>query len=118
MYVTIKIFVSYSGDSYFSFEYKKGNQTFNCKLDEPTLLDRGDQVIHEGPINTEEQKNIDLPIDCKWDDWRYGECSQTCGGGTQINIRNKVTEAAHGGKECSGKSTSTATCNEQPCPGK
>ena len=60
----------------------------------------------------------ETPIDCQWDEWRYGECSKTCGGGSQINIRNKKIEAANGGEDCSGKSTNTTTCNGQPCPGR
>ena len=100
-----------------SLKYKKGNHTFNCKLDEPTLLDRDDQVIHER-LNTEEQKIDHSPIDCQWDDWRIGECSKTCGGGQRLNIRNRKIEAANGGKDCLGRSTETVGCYEGDCPGK
>ena len=82
---------------------------FDWKLDEQTLADRESENVRE---------DSDTPIDCQWDNWRYGECSKTCGGGTQTNIRNKKTIATNGGKECVGKATNTTKCNELPCPGK
>jgi hypothetical protein len=57
-------------------------------------------------------------VDCEWNEWKIGECSQTCGGGERTNTRDKKIREAHGGKECSGSSTITETCNVNDCPGK
>lgn len=56
------------------------------------------------------------PIDGMWKEWTiWSECSLTCGGGERIRSRLCVPPQ-HGGKDCSGSSTETEACNEQPCP--
>ena len=55
-------------------------------------------------------------VNCEWRDWKIGECSQTCGGGTRANIRDHDIEAAFGGMECSGPASITESCNIQECP--
>ena len=56
-------------------------------------------------------------MDCEWDEWNFGTCSLTCGGGVLIKSRYPIVEAAHGGKECDGVSNITEDCNNQNCPG-
>ena len=56
-------------------------------------------------------------VDCQWDEWIDGQCSKTCGGGTQIDTRHKKIKAAFGGEECAGPSNITKECNTQECPG-
>ena len=90
--------------------------SFNCKLDERDPLSRelrsSDNVLKDVRDLKEDM------VDCEWDEWRIGECSKTCGGGERINIRNKKIEAINGGKECSGTSNLTDSCNKIECPGK
>ena len=57
-------------------------------------------------------------VDCVWGSWDIGECSKSCGGGTQTNIRKPNVTAAHGGEECYGSASVTESCNTQECPGK
>ena len=47
-----------------------------------------------------------------------GECSKTCGGGTQTKIRVEKISAANGGNECEGRASVTESCNVRECPGK
>ena len=54
--------------------------------------------------------------DCEWDEWSYGECSQTCGTGTRTNTREKKIIEDNGGT-CTGQPTETEECNTNPCPG-
>ena len=56
-------------------------------------------------------------VDCEWDDWKKGKCSEECGTGTRLNTRQPKVLAKHGGKECSGVANVTELCNTQECPG-
>ena len=56
------------------------------------------------------------PINCVWNDWQIGECSEECAGGTRINTRTKKWEAMYGGT-CEGNSTLDESCNAHECPG-
>ena len=56
-------------------------------------------------------------MDCEWNEWQNGTCSNTCGNGTMTNNRTKKVEAAHGGQECPGSSNVTEGCNIEECPG-
>ena len=56
-------------------------------------------------------------VDCEWDAWIIGECSQTCGGGFRTNTRVPLADEQHGGAECTGASTVYESCNIQECPG-
>ena len=58
-----------------------------------------------------------LLVDCIWDDWSWGRCSKTCGGGTQNATRTISQVAKHGGSNCTGLSTDTRACNPNACPG-
>ena len=55
------------------------------------------------------------PVDCEWNDWLTGECSQTCGGGLRINTRTKKTEESNGGV-CEGEATMQEECSTHNCP--
>jgi len=56
------------------------------------------------------------PIDCEVSEWsNWSECSEICGGGTQVRTLTVVTEPANGGAECPVLEE-TRACNEQPCP--
>ena len=55
-------------------------------------------------------------VDCKWGDWTIGECSVTCGGGSQTDTRQQ-SEARYGGKKCEGKPKRELKCNNDACPG-
>ena len=62
-------------------------------------------------------KTQECPIDCEWNDWTLGECSQTCGNGTRTDTRTKAIVEANGGN-CTGESTKIEKCNLQQCPGR
>ena len=55
--------------------------------------------------------------DCKWGDWvPEGQCSKTCGSGTQTFSRKKITLEAYGG-QCSGNAIKVEECNTRECKG-
>ena len=66
-------------------------------------------------------ENLDLfekiLVNCEWDQWKIGECSAECGGGTRVDTRNVAVQASNGGVNCSGLSNITENCNIQKCPG-
>ena len=55
-------------------------------------------------------------VDCEWDKWKTGECSKSCGRGELYIIRDKISEAKNGGKECVGNSSVVQECNVEACP--
>jgi len=57
----------------------------------------------------------ECPVHCEWDEWVIGLCSEICGGGTRTNTRQKKTEAANGGDECTEAASLTESCNVQEC---
>lgn len=61
------------------------------------------------------------PIDCRWGWWSgWSPCPATCGGGKAARSRQKVSEAAHGGRECDdpwlSQQDNVDMCNREPCP--
>ena len=58
------------------------------------------------------------PINGGWSGWgEFGECSATCGGGEQSQIRICANPAPqYGGAYCYGASENIQACNEQACP--
>ena len=46
-------------------------------------------------------------VDCRWGEWKLGECSTDCGGGMRTDARNIEIKAAHGGGDCEGESNIT-----------
>ena len=58
-------------------------------------------------------------LDCQWSQWsKIGECSKSCGIGTQILQRTVLVRAQNEGKLCEGESTKTENCNYHACEGK
>ena len=62
-------------------------------------------------------ENVVPPINCEWNEWQIGECSNTCEGGMRLNNRTKKVEEMHGGI-CEGENTVNEPCNTQDCPGR
>ena len=58
-----------------------------------------------------------ISVDCEWEEWKEGECSNECGGGLRTNTRVVKQKAENGGMECSGYSNVTELCNTEHCPG-
>ena len=59
-----------------------------------------------------------VSVDCIWSEWTdWGECSMTCGGGSQSRSRQEVGPF-HEGAPCDGASTGTQDCNTHNCPSK
>uniref|UniRef100_A0A7M5XCK1 SUEL-type lectin domain-containing protein n=1 Tax=Clytia hemisphaerica TaxID=252671 RepID=A0A7M5XCK1_9CNID len=58
------------------------------------------------------------PVDGKWTEYsEFGECSASCGGGSQKRTRSCTNPApAHGGKECEGSDEDERECGTDPCP--
>ena len=47
-----------------------------------------------------------------------GECSNSCGGGTKQQRRSCTNPSpTHGGNDCTGNTSRTISCNNQPCTG-
>ncbi|CAH1773254.1 unnamed protein product, partial [Owenia fusiformis] len=72
----------------------------------------------EGPTSeTRECSTSPCPVDGGYGPWSdFGECSKTCGGGTQNRTRLcNNPEPANGGKDCEGPSIETRSCNENSC---
>ena len=58
-----------------------------------------------------------ISVDCVWTDFKYTDCSSTCGGGTRVGRRSILRPATYGGQNCYGPSEVTEDCNNYPCPG-
>ena len=58
-------------------------------------------------------------MDGNFTSWeKVGECSHSCGGGTQYQRRNCTNPMpAYGGNNCTGNKSRTISCNSQACPG-
>ena len=55
--------------------------------------------------------------DCEWSDFaKTGECTKSCGGGTQFYTRSIIVQPRNGGNPCSGSPTKQESCNTQRCP--
>ncbi|XP_062578075.1 coadhesin-like [Saccostrea cucullata] len=63
--------------------------------------------------------NKPCPIDGAWSAWsRYSTCSVSCGGGNRERNRTcNNPEPSNGGRDCTGNSTMSETCNTSICPG-
>lgn len=57
------------------------------------------------------------PVDCQVSEWSaWGECTASCGGGTQTRHRTINTNHAYGGQECPPELEQTQICNNVQCP--
>ena len=54
---------------------------------------------------------------CKWEIYKYGPCSVTCGGGIRYNRLRQVPKIEGSGAFCSGEKSDDEPCNTQLCPG-
>uniref|UniRef100_A0A7M5XCK5 SUEL-type lectin domain-containing protein n=1 Tax=Clytia hemisphaerica TaxID=252671 RepID=A0A7M5XCK5_9CNID len=73
----------------------------------------------EGSDEDERECGTDpCPVDGKWTEYsEFGECSASCGGGSQKRTRSCTNPApAHGGKECEGSDEDEQECGTDPCP--
>ena len=62
---------------------------------------------------------LENAVDCAWGSWNeWGQCTKTCGRGTQQRIRSVIQQAVFGGVPCAETASETNECNTQPCPGK
>ena len=61
--------------------------------------------------------SLNIIVDCEWDEWQVEECDKSCGGGLFTKTRVPKVDKANGGKECTGHSNVTESCNVQECPG-
>ena len=63
---------------------------------------------------------ISLPYilieNCEWNDWQFGECSVSCGGGTRVDTRTKAKEEAYGGTCEEDGNQREVECNIEECP--
>ncbi len=55
-------------------------------------------------------------VDCVVGPWIDGTCDAPCGGGTEIQTRDVITEAKYCGNLC-GDLTQHISCNNHPCAG-
>ena len=55
-------------------------------------------------------------VDCVWDDWKNGDCSEGCGTGQMTSTRIKLVKESMGGI-CEGEDEKTEDCNTQLCKG-
>ena len=56
-------------------------------------------------------------VDCEWNDWSFGNCSKSCGGGKRNKTRTEKVLADHGGNKCVGNDSTEENCNDQECLG-
>ena len=64
---------------------------------------------------TQDCQDVPCPIDCAGDYAPWGECSASCGGGTQTSEFIATQATLYGGAEC--PATKTQACNEDvSCP--
>ena len=61
-------------------------------------------------------------VDCKLSEWKnIGNCTKSCGGGTQVLQRIVDVYPLYDGKKCPigfNEYTKITECNPHPCPGK
>eukprot|EP00095_Tigriopus_kingsejongensis_P008230 snap_masked-scaffold591_size129331-processed-gene-0.4 protein:Tk08230 transcript:snap_masked-scaffold591_size129331-processed-gene-0.4-mRNA-1 annotation:"SCO-spondin" len=80
----------------------------------------GDANICNGETRTQESCNeTPCPVWSEWTDW--GQCTATCGGGTEKRIRDCLLAAARNGNGtnfygCDGDTWEMRGCNEHNCP--
>ena len=54
-------------------------------------------------------------VDCEWNEWVIGECSEECGDGTQTMTRTIKANEEFGGKPCEGEASIEEQCFIKEC---
>ena len=54
-------------------------------------------------------------VDCEWNEWVIGECSEECGDGIQTMTRTIKAKEQFGGKPCEGEKSIEETCFIKEC---
>ena len=76
----------------------------------------GGLECHPEQEKWEECNTEPCPVNCEWAPWTgWSKCSAFCGEGTSERTRVKTMFAAHGGKECNGRSRQEMGCTAPPC---
>ena len=79
----------------------------------------GGNTCHGEPTQSQQCNSHPCPINCEWGQWSsWSKCSRSCNGGIQNRYRSKLQDAEFGGHSCSGQSSDSKSCNEDPCPRK
>lgn len=69
-------------------------------------------LVREHPCNTEP-----CPVDCQVSEWEdKTDCTVTCGGGTNIQVRQRLVRPNHGGVPCPEDFMKTVPCGDDACP--
>jgi len=73
---------------------------------------------HPWPPTTSPRPDTTTPrIDCQWSGWsKSGECTKSCGGGTQYYQRTISVQSKNGGQYCTGNPIKQEKCNDFDCP--
>jgi len=68
-------------------------------------------------VESEDCESDPCPVDCEVSDWvTTGQCTASCGGGTQTQQRRVDVPAQNDGAACPGQLVQESPCNEGPCP--
>ena len=58
-----------------------------------------------------------ISVNCSWSNWNaWGDCSASCGGGTQLRYRIVEQAAQSGGEICQGSPSESQACGTTECP--
>ena len=57
-----------------------------------------------------------VSVDCEWGEFVPGDCSVTCGNGTETMSRTILKEAMFGGNPCEGETSVVKSCFIADCP--
>ena len=75
-------------------------------------------LISQVPVESKTSL-LENAVDCAWGSWNgWGQCTKTCGGGTQKRTRSVIQQSVFGGIPCPETASETNECNAKPCPGK
>jgi len=99
-------------------EYRRMLHVPPAGYDPELLVNCRERVVRATPCNTHE-----CDVDCQlseWTEWPKGECSRSCGNGTQVERRYVVMGPKGNGKVCPpwhtmGVRVRTVPCNPFPC---
>ena len=82
------------------------------------LPSNGGKMCAGNISETEECQDIPCPIHGGWGEWsNWTVCTKTCSNGTKSRYRNCNNPLPqYGGNQCSGPSSQSKECSQQPCP--